>query len=86
MLIHLTLDYNPTAVMFSPHHWSQVLVSDIGILFWLGAIGYSIFTYGFSTVFRLYLVPYLWYDPFLPNVLIRLLPTSVPAGLTISSS
>ncbi|KDQ25831.1 delta 12-fatty acid desaturas-like protein [Pleurotus ostreatus PC15] len=71
-----TNHYNPSAVMFSPHHWSQVLVSDIGILFWLGAIGYSIFTYGFATVFRLYLVPYLWVNHFL--VLITFLQHTDP--------
>lgn len=55
------LDFQPSAVMFADHHYSQVIVSDIGILFWLGGIAYSIWNYGFVNVFTLYLVPYLWY-------------------------
>ena len=56
----MCLDFRPTAVMFSDHHYSQVIVSDIGVLFWLGGIAYSIWNYGFVNVFTLYLVPYLW--------------------------
>lgn len=47
--------------MFAPHQHDAVILSDVGILLWLGAIALSIYTYGFTTVFRLYLVPYLWY-------------------------
>jgi omega-6 fatty acid desaturase (delta-12 desaturase) len=46
--------------MFAPHQYSQIIVSDIGIVFWLGGIAYSIWKYGFVNVFTLYLVPYLW--------------------------
>jgi omega-6 fatty acid desaturase / acyl-lipid omega-6 desaturase (Delta-12 desaturase) len=46
--------------MFAPHHAWQVIVSDIGVLLWLAAVGFSIHTFGFATVFRTYLVPYLW--------------------------
>jgi len=51
--------------MFAPHQHDAVILSDIGILLWLGAITMSIYTYGFATVFRLYLAPYLWYVHYL---------------------
>jgi omega-6 fatty acid desaturase / acyl-lipid omega-6 desaturase (Delta-12 desaturase) len=46
--------------MFADHHYSQVIVSDIGIALWLGGVAYAILKYGFVNVFTLYLVPYLW--------------------------
>ena len=46
--------------MFAPHQFGQILLSDIGILLWLGTIAVWIYQSGFSHVFRLYLVPYLW--------------------------
>lgn len=59
-LIYCLLDFNPNSVIFSPNHYWQVIVSDLGIIIWLSAIAYSISQWGLSTVFRLYLVPYLW--------------------------
>lgn len=47
--------------MFAPHHYSQIIVSNIGVALWLGVIGTWIYYKGFAEVFRLYLVPYLWY-------------------------
>lgn len=46
--------------MFSPHHFSQIIMSDVGTILWLAAVGTAIYQYGFATVFRVYLVPYLW--------------------------
>lgn len=46
--------------MFAPHQFGQVIISDVGILLWLGTVAACIYHYGFSQVFRLYLVPYLW--------------------------
>lgn len=57
----LLLDLNPGAVIFNPSQWGQIILSDIGVAIWLGAIIYSIKMFGFFEVFRLYLVPYLWY-------------------------
>lgn len=37
------------------------MVSNIGLVLWLAAIGASISYWGFYEVFRTYLVPYLWY-------------------------
>ena len=47
--------------MFAPHHYGQIIISNVGIFIWLGAIAASINTWGFFTVFRTYLIPYLWY-------------------------
>ena len=54
-------DFNPDSPMYAPHHRGQVILSTIGILIWLAAIGVSISHWGFSEVFRTYLVPYLWW-------------------------
>ncbi|KAI0081548.1 delta-12 fatty acid desaturase [Panus rudis PR-1116 ss-1] len=71
-----TNHFNPKAVMFSPHHFGQIVVSDIGIFIWLGAVIYSIRTFGFFEVFRTYLVPYLWVNHWL--VLITFLQHTDP--------
>ena len=47
--------------MFSPHHFAQIIASDIGVVLWLAGLAGFIWNYGFADVFRLYLVPYLWY-------------------------
>jgi hypothetical protein len=54
-------DFKPTSIIFSPHQHGQIVWSDIGIFLWLGAIVASCFYWSFPIVFRVYLVPYLWY-------------------------
>jgi len=71
-----TNHFNPTSVIFGEHQWGQIILSDIGVFFWLAAIGYSINTWGFFEVFRLYLVPYLWVNHWL--VLITFLQHTDP--------
>ncbi|KAL4080868.1 fatty acid desaturase-domain-containing protein [Scleroderma citrinum] len=71
-----TNHFNPKAVMFAPHQYDAVILSDIGILLWLGAVGTSIYVYGLPTVFRLYIVPYLWVNHWL--VLITFLQHTDP--------
>ncbi|KAG1898127.1 uncharacterized protein F5891DRAFT_1174257 [Suillus fuscotomentosus] len=56
-------------MMFAPHQRWSIILSDIGI-------AGSIYTYGFWTVFRLYLVPYLWVNYWL--VLITFLQHTDP--------
>ncbi len=53
-------DFNPNAVIFAPHQFRQIVLSDIGCAIWLGAIIASVYTWDFVTVFRVYLAPYLW--------------------------
>jgi len=71
-----TNHYKPTSHIFGPHQWGQIVLSDIGVAFWLAAIGYSIHTWGFFEVFRLYLIPYLWVNHWL--VLITFLQHTDP--------
>ncbi|KAI5988995.1 fatty acid desaturase-domain-containing protein [Pisolithus albus] len=71
-----TNHFNPKAVIFAPHQYDAIVLSDIGILLWLGAVAAAINTYGFMTVFRLYLVPYLWTNHWL--VLITFLQHTDP--------
>ncbi|KAH8825092.1 fatty acid desaturase-domain-containing protein [Flagelloscypha sp. PMI_526] len=68
--------YNPSAVMFSPRQYGQIILSDIGIILWLGAIVWSIQTFGFLTTFKTYLAPYLWVNHWL--VLITFLQHTDP--------
>jgi len=63
-------------VMFAPHQRDSVVLSDVGILLWLAGISSSIYAFGFWTVFRLYLVPYLWVNHWL--VLITFLQHTDP--------
>ena len=56
----LLSDFKPTAVMFAPHQYGQIILSDIGVVIWLGVIITWSYYKGFTEVFRLYLVPYLW--------------------------
>ena len=54
--------------MFSPYHYSQIIISNVGIFLWLAAMVISINTWGFFTFFRTYFIPYLWYDRFLSSI------------------
>jgi omega-6 fatty acid desaturase / acyl-lipid omega-6 desaturase (Delta-12 desaturase) len=54
------IDFKPTSVMFAPHQYDQIVLSDIGVVLWLAAIITWSYYRGFAEVVRLYLVPYLW--------------------------
>ncbi|EIW55617.1 uncharacterized protein TRAVEDRAFT_38834 [Trametes versicolor FP-101664 SS1] len=56
---------DPSSVMFKPGQRTMILVSNVGLLLWLAAIGASISRWGFFEVFRTYLVPYLWVNHWL---------------------
>ncbi|KZP03806.1 fatty acid desaturase [Athelia psychrophila] len=71
-----TNHFKPTSVMFAPHQYNDIVISDLGILIWLGTIVASICVYGFGPVFRNYLVPYLWVNHWL--VLITFLQHTDP--------
>ncbi|KAF9809616.1 hypothetical protein IEO21_07343 [Rhodonia placenta] len=71
-----TNHFNPSAVMFAPHHRDQILISDLGIVLWLGAVLATIHYRGFAEVFRVYLVPYVWVNHWL--VLITFLQHTDP--------
>ncbi|KAH7884987.1 fatty acid desaturase-domain-containing protein [Phlebopus sp. FC_14] len=71
-----TNHFNPDAVMFAPHQYGAIILSDLGILLWLAGIIGSSYAFGFATVFRVYLVPYLWVNHWL--VLITFLQHTDP--------
>ena len=49
--------------MFAPNHYGQVIMSVVGVAIWLAIIAASIYVKGFTTVWKVYLVPYLWSVP-----------------------
>ncbi|KAJ6640626.1 Delta(12)-acyl-lipid-desaturase [Pseudolycoriella hygida] len=63
--------FNPRADFFSPEDRPNIILSDIGFLLALTAIGYFISVFSFPVVLRLYILPYLVMNGFL--VLITLL-------------
>jgi omega-6 fatty acid desaturase (delta-12 desaturase) len=71
-----TNHFTPSSVIFSPHHYGQVIMSVVGIVFWLAGIATAIYYKGFLEVFRAYLVPYLWVNHWL--VLITFLQHTDP--------
>ncbi|TFK73560.1 delta-12 fatty acid desaturase protein [Pluteus cervinus] len=71
-----TSHFTPSAVMFAPHHYSQILISDLGVFLWLAGVFTAIHHFGFLQVFRTYLVPYLWVNHWL--VLITFLQHTDP--------
>ncbi|KAG8881893.1 hypothetical protein FRB97_008940 [Tulasnella sp. 331] len=55
----------------------EVIISDVGVFLWLALIGLSVNTWGFLTVFRTYIMPYLWVNHWL--VFITFLQHTDPA-------
>ncbi|TPX46977.1 hypothetical protein SeLEV6574_g02907 [Synchytrium endobioticum] len=51
--------FNPKSVIFKPHHFWQIIASDIGIFITLASVGMAIYNFGLITVGKYYLVPYL---------------------------
>ncbi|XP_037041543.1 delta(12)-acyl-lipid-desaturase-like [Bradysia coprophila] len=51
--------FNPYSLLYTPNERFSILMSDIELLPPLATIGYFIYHYGFSLVFKLYLAPYL---------------------------
>ncbi|KAJ7068745.1 fatty acid desaturase-domain-containing protein [Mycena amicta] len=72
----ITNHFNPNAVMFSPHHYVDIVLSAIGVGLWIAALVFASYTYSFRTVFTVYLVPYLWVNHWL--VLITFLQHTDP--------
>ncbi|KAJ3747325.1 delta 12-fatty acid desaturase [Lentinula detonsa] len=68
--------FNPSAIMFKDREWGQIVMSDAGILIWIVGVISSIYVYGSTNVFVLYLVPYLWVNHWL--VLITFLQHTDP--------
>ncbi|KZT42629.1 delta-12 fatty acid desaturase protein [Sistotremastrum suecicum HHB10207 ss-3] len=71
-----TSHFVPKAPLYAPHQTGQVLISDLGILIWLGTLAAWAYTRGFAEMFRIYFVPYLWVNHWL--VLITFLQHTDP--------
>ncbi|KAF7323932.1 FA-desaturase domain-containing protein [Mycena kentingensis (nom. inval.)] len=71
-----TNHFLPSSIIFGPQQYWQVVLSDIGIFAWLGLIVASCYYWDFLTVFRVYLVPYIWVNHWL--VLVTFLQHSDP--------
>ncbi|KAH8998685.1 delta-12 fatty acid desaturase [Lactarius akahatsu] len=71
-----TNHFSPGAVMFAPHQFGQIILSDIGILLWIGTLTAWAYQSGVLQVLRVYLVPYLWVNHWL--VLITFLQHTDP--------
>lgn len=54
-------DFNPSAVMFKPHQFWQIMWSNAGIALWLAGLFAWASHRGVWEVLSLYVVPYLWY-------------------------
>jgi omega-6 fatty acid desaturase (delta-12 desaturase) len=52
-------DFQPSSIIFKPEHWSQIIMSDVGLLIVLSAVGYWASQRGFKEVLVLYILPYL---------------------------
>ena len=76
----MTNHFQPSSVIFAAHQSSQIIISDVGVLLWIGALVYWSITRGFLEMARIYGVPYLWVnhwlvvitflqhtDPYLPH-------------------
>jgi omega-6 fatty acid desaturase / acyl-lipid omega-6 desaturase (Delta-12 desaturase) len=69
--------FNPSSPFFSQQDYNKILLSDLGILITFTGLFLASKTWGFSTVFRFYVVPYFWVNHWL--VLITYLQHTDPA-------
>jgi len=71
-----TSHFSPSSIQFKSQHHDLIIISNVGVFLWLTTLSTFIYVYGFATVFRLYLVPYLWVNHWL--VLITFLQHTDP--------
>jgi omega-6 fatty acid desaturase / acyl-lipid omega-6 desaturase (Delta-12 desaturase) len=55
-----TNHFDPNSAIFAAHQYQQIVISDVGVLLWIGALVYASYTFGFGTMMRVYGLPYLW--------------------------
>ncbi|KAJ6635132.1 Titin [Pseudolycoriella hygida] len=60
--------FNPNAALFSSKERHLVVLSDVGVVVALVAIGYIVSIWGFPIVFRMYFVPYFVMNAYLVTV------------------
>ncbi|KAL7423113.1 hypothetical protein Q5752_002412 [Cryptotrichosporon argae] len=60
-----TNHFQPSSVIFRPSHYWQILVSDLGVIMALAALGTWGYFRGFREVLVVYIIPYLWVNNWL---------------------
>ncbi|ORX40112.1 putative delta-12 fatty acid desaturase [Kockovaella imperatae] len=60
-----TNHFTPSSIIFKPSQYSQVLMSDLGCILMLGALGYWAFQRSVLEVVAIYGIPYLWVNNWL---------------------
>jgi len=55
-----TSHFNPNSKMFKPSQRFEVMLSNFGMITMLGFLAWFGFTYSFDSLFKYYVVPYLW--------------------------
>ncbi|KAJ1982400.1 hypothetical protein H4R33_005043 [Dimargaris cristalligena] len=53
-----TNHFDPNSVLFKPHQYNNILLSDLGVLLTLSALGYASYIFSFLTVVKFYVIPY----------------------------
>jgi omega-6 fatty acid desaturase (delta-12 desaturase) len=56
----LTNHFQPSSIIFKPEQRDQILWSDFGLAITFAVLGYWGHVRGFSEVFYMYVIPYLW--------------------------
>jgi len=71
-----TNHFSPNSIMYRPHHFWQIIMSDVGIVLAFAALGFWTYMRGFTEVAVIYGIPYLWVNNWL--VLITFLQHTDP--------
>ncbi|KIM22795.1 hypothetical protein M408DRAFT_28437 [Serendipita vermifera MAFF 305830] len=56
-----TNHFQPSSVIFSPQQSGDIILSDVGVLLWIGGLVYGSMEFGFGTMMRVYGFPFLWW-------------------------
>jgi omega-6 fatty acid desaturase (delta-12 desaturase) len=54
-----TNHFNPNVPLFNQKEWGVVVLSDIGLVVWVGVLGAAVYHFGLAWLVKQYLVPYL---------------------------
>lgn len=60
-----TNHFDPSAVMFKPQHFWQIIASNIGLMITFSALGFWGYKRSFMEVLSIYIIPYLWVNHWL---------------------
>ncbi|KAJ1926604.1 hypothetical protein IWQ60_003647 [Tieghemiomyces parasiticus] len=60
--------FDPNSVLFKPTQYREIIMSDVGVLLTLAALGYAGVTFGFLAVLKFYVIPYLFVNFWLVTI------------------